>query len=197
MLVKIIVFVTAWMTEKSFTRCMVNHTNTYLRYIVMAICLIKLTTSHAWCHCCWGNGVIQVEDLKLRCDPHAMAEGQMKGWKVEDLDVFLLYAMEKSTWYAKMIRLYRIKVHDGKYHYSYLSCLKQFDRNSRCLWIVFWFGRGFCQWCISFKASQEFKKFVEYGCNPIRCEKHGVKQLGWKQRKRNGDVLISVAILDL
>ena len=23
----------------------------------------------------WGNGVIQVDDLKLRCDPHALAEG--------------------------------------------------------------------------------------------------------------------------
>jgi len=24
-----------------------------------------------------GNGVIQVDDLKLRCDPHALAEGEL------------------------------------------------------------------------------------------------------------------------
>lgn len=149
----------------------------------MAICLIKLTTMHgAWCHFCWGNGVIQVEDLKLRCDPHAMAEGQtMKGWKVEDVDVFLWNAME-STWYAKMIKLYRIKVH-GKYYYYSLSCLKQFHRNSGCLWIAVWFGTFFCQWCLFFEASQEFKKFVEYGCNPIRCEKHGVNNLAENKEK--------------
>ena len=108
----------------------------------MAICLINLTTMHgAWCHFCWGNGVIQVEDLKLRCDPHAMAEGQkMKGWNDE-------------RW--KNVACVVVKCHGKKYRVNTLCVMFWYNltMNSGCVWNCFFFQLepGFSgQWWMHF-----------------------------------------------
>ena len=80
-----------------------------------------------------------------------------------------------------------VKCHGKKYTVNTVCVM--FDT----IWHEFWVcmncfldWNSFCQWCMFCETSQEFKKFVEWGCNQIRCGKHF--KVNRKQREKETEM---------